>query len=253
MGMIETRRLGRRFEDRWAVRHLDLDIAAGELFGFLGPNGAGKTTTIRMLNGLLQPSEGTLAIAERDYRSDPMGLKRITGLVPDKPPLFDYLTGRQYVALVASLYGIPRRIRDERCDRLFSLLELTDRADEICKGYSHGMQKKTHLAAVLVTEPRVLLLDEPTTGLDPRSAHVLKKLLVEYSGQGTTILLSTHVLSTAEEICNRVGILDGGQLQALGTMAELRALRGEGSLEDIFLRLTDASRPVAPPPLQNEG
>lgn len=237
--MIKTEGLGRRYDNRWAVRGLDLDIAEGELFGFLGPNGAGKTTTIRMLNGLLTPTEGALSIAGLDYRTDPDGLKRICGLVPDTPPLFDYLTGRQYVALVAGLYGVKRKDRDARCERLFAALELSEHANSLCKGYSHGMQKKVHLAAVLTTAPRVLFLDEPTTGLDPRSARTLQDLLVEYSRAGTTIMLSTHILSTAEALCDRVGILASGQLRACGTMEDLRASGGAGSLEEIFLQLTD--------------
>jgi ABC-2 type transport system ATP-binding protein len=236
---IEARGLGRAYDGNWAVRHLDLTIRSGEIYGFLGPNGAGKTTTIRMLAGLLRPSEGDVRIAGLDYATAPMRLKAITGLVPDTPPLYDYLTGRQYIALVASLWHVARPAREERQARLLQALALEDVADELCKGYSHGTRKKIHLAAVLVTAPSVLLLDEPTTGLDPRSARALKDLLRGEAARGTTILFSTHVLETAEQICHRVGILDRGRLLAEGTMAELRSQRGEGSLEDIFLRLTE--------------
>ena len=235
---IEAKGLGRQFGQKWAVRGLDLAIAHGEIYGFLGPNGAGKTTTIRMLAGLLQPSEGTVRIDGREYGDDPRAIKRILGLVPDTPPLYDYLTGRQYVALVASLWGIDRRARDERCERLFHRLHMADVADELCRGYSHGTKKKAHIAAMLVTEPRVLLLDEPTTGLDPRSARSLKDLMVEESRRGAAILFSTHVLDAAEQICTRVGILDRGALRAEGTVAQLRAQRGDRSLEDVFLQLT---------------
>ena len=237
---IAVRGLGRAYDGRFAVRDLDLAIAPGELYGFLGPNGAGKTTTIRILAGLLRPTEGSVRIAGLDYATAARELKSITGLVPDTPPLYDYLTGRQYVALVASLWRIDRRTRDQRAARLLHALALDDVVDELCKGYSHGTRKKIHLAAVLTTAPQVLLLDEPTTGLDPRSARALKDLMLEESARGTTILFSTHVLETAEQICQRVGILHRGRLRAEGTVAELRAAHGDASLEATFLRLTAA-------------
>jgi len=237
---IEARGLGRQFASKWAVRGLHLAIAPGEIYGFLGPNGAGKTTTIRMLAGMLQPSEGTVRIDGREYGNNPAEVKRVLGLVPDTPPLYDYLTGRQYVALVASLWGVDKRARDERCERLFHQLHMEDAADELCRGYSHGTRKKAHIAAILTTAPRVLLLDEPTTGLDPRSARALKDLMVEESKRGTTILFSTHVLEAAEEICTRVGILDRGSLRAEGTAADLRAQHSARSLEDVFLKLTSS-------------
>ena len=245
--MIVTTGLGRDFAGKWAVRDLALRVPRGELYGFLGQNGAGKTTTIRMLAGLLRPSAGALRIAGLDYSGDSRRLKQLVGLVPDTPPLYDYLTGRQYVALVASLWHVPRGLRDERCERLFALLGLDDAADDLCKGYSHGMKKKVHIAAVLATAPQVLLLDEPTTGLDPLSTRRLKDLLLDECRRGTTILFSTHVLETAEQICHRVGILSGGTLHAEGTVAELRA--GGGSLEDVFLRITAP----APPPERRGG
>ena len=238
---IEAIGLGRAYDGKWAVRGLDLTIRPGELYGFLGPNGAGKTTTMRMLAGVLEPSEGTVRIAGRDYRSAAREIKAMVGLVPDTPPLYDYLTGRQYVALVASLWRVDRRSRDERLERLLRVLALDDCIDELCKGYSHGTRKKVHVAAVLTTAPAVLLLDEPTTGLDPRSARALKDLLRDEAARGTTILFSTHVLDAAEQICNRVGTLDRGRMLAEGSVEDLRRQRGAGSLEDIFLRLTAAA------------
>jgi ABC-2 type transport system ATP-binding protein len=237
---IEARGVGRTYDGRWALRGLDLAVAPGELYGFLGPNGAGKTTTIRILAGLLRPTEGTVRIAGLDHATAPLELKAIVGLVPDTPPLYEYLTGRQYVALVASLWRVGRRERDERAARLLSELGLDDVADELCRGYSHGTRKKIHLTAVLTTQPRVLLLDEPSTGLDPRSVRALKDLLLAEAGRGTTVLFSTHVLETAEQICHRVGILHRGRLRAEGTVAELRAAHGDATLEATFLRLTAA-------------
>ncbi|MCB9876912.1 MAG: ABC transporter ATP-binding protein [Planctomycetes bacterium] len=246
--MIETRGLGRHYGGKWALQGLDLAIARGELYGFLGQNGAGKTTTLRLLAGLLQPSAGQLRVAGRSHADDSAAIKQRLGFVPDTPPLYDYLTGRQYVALVASLWRVDRRARDERCDRLFELLALGDAADELCKGYSHGTRKKVHLAAVLVTAPEVLLLDEPTTGLDPLSTRRLKELLKDEVARGTTVMFSTHVLETAEQICHRVGVLARGRLVAEGTVAALRAAHGGQSLEDVFVQLSDTSGASAQDP-----
>ena len=235
--VIEARGLGRSFGDKWAVRDLDLTVTHGELYGFLGQNGAGKTTTLRLLAGLLRPTVGDVQIAGMDHGRHGRQLKQRLGFVPDTPPLYDYLTGRQYIALVASLWRVDRKLRDERSQRLLHLLSLEDVADDLCKSYSHGMRKKAHLAAVLTTAPDVLLLDEPTTGLDPISARRLKDLLRDEVARGTTILFSTHVLEAAEQICDRVGILAGGRLRAEGTVDELRGQHDATSLEDVFLQL----------------
>ena len=235
---IATDKLGRDFSGKWAVRDLDLAVQPGEIYGFLGQNGAGKTTTLRMLAGLLKPSAGTLRIAGLTHTGNGRALKQVLGFVPDTPPLYDYLTGRQYVALVASLWHVGRRERDARGDALLERLGLGENADELCKGYSHGTRKKVHIAAVLATAPRVLLLDEPSSGLDPTSVRALKDLLLAESARGTTILLSTHGLELAEQICHRVGILAGGRIATEGTVAELRQRHGDRSLEDVFLQTT---------------
>ena len=239
--VIEARGLGRSFGEHWAVRALDLAVAHGELYGFLGQNGAGKTTTLRLLAGLLRPTAGDVRIAGMDHASDSRRLKSRLGFVADTPPLYDYLTGRQYIALVASLWRIDRKLRDERSERLLDLLNLGEAVDDLCKSYSHGMRKKAHLAAVLTTAPDVLLLDEPTTGLDPVSARRLKDLLREEVGRGTTVLFSTHVLDAAEQICDRVGILAGGHLRAEGTVQGLREQYDAESLEDVFLQINGSA------------
>jgi ABC-2 type transport system ATP-binding protein len=239
---IETTGLGRRFGGKWAVQDLQLRVAPGELYGFLGQNGAGKTTTLRLLAGLLRPTTGDARICGISHQRDTRAVKQRLGFVPDTPPLYDYLTGRQYIALVASMWKVDRRTRDERSDRLLDLLNLSAQADELCKSYSHGMRKKAHLAAVLTCGPEVLLLDEPTTGLDPGSTRRLKVLLRDQVAAGSTVLFSTHVLDTAEQICDRVGVLADGRLRDEGTVAELRQRHGEGSLEDVFLALTDGRR-----------
>lgn len=236
---IETAGLGRKFGGKWAVEDLNLRVHTGELYGFLGQNGAGKTTTLRLLAGLLRASSGEARIAGLTHATDSRALKMRLGFVPDTPPLYDYLTGRQYIALVASMWKVERKVRDERSDRLLDLLNMSEAADDLCKSYSHGMRKKAYLAAVLATGPEVLLLDEPTTGLDPGSTKRLKDLLRAEVAAGTTVLFSTHVLDTAEQICDRVGILARGRLRAEGTVAELRAQNDNQSLEDVFLSLTE--------------
>ncbi|MBL8725373.1 MAG: ABC transporter ATP-binding protein [Planctomycetes bacterium] len=236
--------LGRQFDGRWAVRHLHLAVQPGEIYGFLGQNGAGKTTTIRMLAGLLRPSAGVVRIGGHDLHSDRRAVQQCLGVVLDTPPLYDHLTGRQHGALVGNLWGVPRELRDRRLAALCDALQLTEQLDEPCRSYSHGTRKKVHLAAVLATNPRVLLLDEPTTGLDPLSVRRLKDLLRAESQRGTAILCSTHVLETAEVLCHRLGILHGGTLRAEGLPAELRAAAGGASLEDVFLQATAA--PIEP-------
>ena len=239
--MIETRGLSRRFGATEAVRGLDLTVRTGEIYGFLGPNGAGKTTTISMLCGLLRPTAGTIRIGGVDLATDPMAVRALIGLVPDTPPLYDYLTAVEYIGFVASLYRVPAGARDAGAARYLEVFGLAERGDELCKGFSHGMRKKLHLAAILTVAPRVLILDEPTNGLDPKSARVLKDVLQQARDEGTTVFLSTHVLAVAEQICDRVGILNAGRMLAEGSLPELRAHGGADSLEDLFLKLTDAS------------
>ena len=236
---IEMQAVTRRFGSRVAVDNLDLRVAKGELYGFLGPNGAGKTTTVRMLNGLLRPDEGRLCIGGHDVVTESDQVRALTGLVPDTPPLYEYLTGWQYAAFVASLYSVDAERRDADIARLFEHFELDHAADQLCKGYSFGMRKKLHIAATLVTRPAVLFLDEPTTGLDPRSARRLVDLVAELAAEGTTVFLTTHLLHLAQQLCDRVGIISKGRLLAEGSVDELMALRDEGSLEQVFLRLTE--------------
>ena len=216
-----------------------MTVHRGELYGFLGQNGAGKTTTLRLLAGLLKPTEGTAQIAGRSHQADSRAVKQQLGFVPDTPPLYEYLTGRQYIALVASMWRVSKDDRDARSARLLELLNLEDQQNELCKSYSHGMRKKIHLAAVLTTKPEVLLLDEPTTGLDPGSTRRLKDLLADEVASSTTVLFSTHVLDIAQQICDRVGILAEGRLRDHGTVQELLARHQQASLEDVFLALTN--------------
>lgn len=240
--LIETRHLVKKFGDKLAVNDVSFDIYSGEIFGFLGPNGAGKTTTIKMMVGLLQPSAGTIQVGGYNVQAQPQQAKSITGYVPDTPNLYAKLTGSELLRFMGDLYGIEKLQVERRIEELLRLFDLTQASNDTIDSYSHGMQQKTALAAALVHDPRVLVLDEPTVGLDPKSARLIKDILRQMAERGAAIFLSTHILEIAERMCDRIGIIHQGQLVAVGTFDELRALRGvesgESSLEDIFLSLT---------------
>ncbi len=243
---IRAQQLTRRFKQVTAVDGLDLAVQRGEIYGFLGANGAGKTTTMKMLVGLLQPDAGHVWIdghdmwSERSEKSDGESLaaKAALGYVADRTMLYERLTGREFLAFLAQLRGIPRHEADERIERLLALLELKERAPSACGAYSFGMKRKLALAGALVHNPTVLILDEPLNGLDPLSARRLKDLFIELATGGTTIFLSTHDLATAESICHRVGIIQRGRLLVEGSAAELREIAAASNLEDVFLSLT---------------
>jgi ABC-2 type transport system ATP-binding protein len=221
-----------------AVRQVDLVIQPGEIVGFLGPNGAGKTTTIKMLTGLLQPTAGVARIMGHDIQRESRAAKAAFGYVPDTPNLYGKLSGWEFLRFIGRLYRVPPAQAERRAGELLRLFDLTTAASELIEGYSHGMQQKMALAAALVHDPKVLFLDEPTVGLDPKSARLMKDLMGQLRDLGTCILFSTHILEIAERMCDRVIIIDKGVVVAAGTLAELRARQGEGSLEDIFLSLT---------------
>jgi ABC-2 type transport system ATP-binding protein len=238
--LIETRNLSKSYGDKVAVQNVTFDVFGGEVFGFLGPNGAGKTTTIKMIVGLLMPTSGTVTVAGYDVRTQALQAKSISGYVPDTPNLYAKLTGRELLRFVADLYNLDRKMAAQRAEELLRLLDLTNAADDTVDSYSHGMQQKASLAAALMHDPKVLVLDEPTVGLDPKSARLIKDLLRQLADRGAAVFLSTHILEIAERMCDRIGIINKGQLVAVGTMDELRSLgkAGETSLEDIFLGLT---------------
>jgi ABC-2 type transport system ATP-binding protein len=221
-----------------AVDHLDLEVRQGEILGFLGPNGAGKTTTIKMLTGLLKPTAGSAVILGHDIQREPVAAKARFGYVPDTPHLYGKLTGWEFVRFIGRLYRVPTEQVERRAAELWRLFDLTTAASELIETYSHGMQQKTTMAAALVHDPRLLFLDEPTVGLDPKSARVVKDLLGQLRDRGNTVFFSTHILEIAERMCDRVVIIDRGRVVAIGTMAELRARQSGDSLEDIFLSLT---------------
>lgn len=238
--LIETVDLVKKYGDKLAVNNVSIEVYGGEIFGFLGPNGAGKTTTIKMIVGLLQPSSGIVKVAGYDVQAQPLLAKASSGYVPDTPNLYAKLTGRELLSFVADLYDLDRKQVTYRIDELLRMFDLTEAADNTLDSYSHGMQQKASLAAALMHDPKVLVLDEPTVGLDPKSARLIKDILRQIADRGAAVMLSTHILEIAERMCDRIGIINKGQLVAVGTMEELRRLgqTGEASLEDIFLGLT---------------
>lgn len=240
--LISAQNLVKRYGDKVAVDNVSFDVFPGEVFGFLGPNGAGKTTTIKMIVGLLRPTSGTIRVAGYDIHSQPLQAKAASGYVPDTPNLYAKLSGRELLRFVGDLYEVDRQQVERRSTEFLKLFELEQAADDAIDSYSHGMQQKTSLASALMHDPRVLVLDEPTVGLDPRSARLIKDMLRQMADRGAAIFLSTHILEIAERMCDRIGIINKGALIAIGTMDELRSLgKGETSLEDIFLSLTGGS------------
>ena len=229
--------LSKRF-DRPVVSELDLTIRAGEFYALLGPNGAGKTTILRMVAGLLQPDQGNIAIFGVDARRDPIAAKRVTAWVSDEPMVYDRLTPLEYLAFVAGLWQIDGRPAEARANELIDWLGLRPHANELCGGFSKGMLQKVALAGALVHDPRLIILDEPLTGLDAGSARQVKDVLLGKVREGVTVIMTTHILEVAERMAERIGVINQGRLIAEGTLAELRARIGkESSLEDIFLDL----------------
>jgi ABC-2 type transport system ATP-binding protein len=237
--LIELKGLTKKFGTLTAVDGVDLTVEPGEIFGFLGPNGAGKTTTVKIMTGLLKPTSGTARIGGFDVSSQTLEAKRIMGLVPDEPFVYPKLTGAEYLRFIGELYGVPLETQRKRIPELLEMFELAGFGGELVEGYSHGMRQKLVIAGILLHEPKVLILDEPMVGLDPKSAKMAKEILLTLSRRGTTIFMCTHILEIAEKLCRRVGIMIKGRLIAVGTVDELRAKAGSDSgLEDLFLSLT---------------
>ncbi len=239
--------LRKTFNGKRAVDGIDLEIAPGEFYGLLGPNGAGKTTTLRMIVGLLAPDSGAISVFGSDVAADPIATKRQIAWLPDEPLLYDKLTPLEYLAFVAGLWRMDPAHARHRSEILLKRLDLWDARHRRCEGFSRGMKQKAALAGALVHEPRLLILDEPLTGLDAAIAREVKGLLQSLAEDGCTIILTTHILEVAERLVDRIGILRGGRIVAEGTLDQLRALAGDGrnSLEDVFLHLVAEPTPGA--------
>ncbi|HEV8149273.1 MAG TPA: ABC transporter ATP-binding protein [Gemmatimonadales bacterium] len=238
--MIELTGLTKRYGRFTAVDGITLTIPPGALYGLLGPNGAGKTTTMRMIAGILQPTAGTIRIAGIDLWGEPLRAKSRMGFIPDRPFVYDKLTGAEFLRFVAGLYGQDGASIDRRIDELLELFDLLPWKDELTESYSHGMRQKLIIGSALLHRPEVIVVDEPMVGLDPKSARLLKDLLRQFAGRGGTVLMSTHTLEIAEAMCDRIAIVQAGRIVAAGTMDELRAhtSSGDASLEELFLKLT---------------
>ncbi len=236
MHALEIRNLHKRF-DRPAVAGLDLTVRAGEFYALLGPNGAGKTTSLRMVAGLLRPDSGSISIFGRDAQRDPVEAKRVTAWVPDEPMIYDRLTPLEYLEFVAGLWGVEPNQAAAGAAHLLGWLQLSEHANERCEGLSKGMRQKVALAGALVHDPRLIILDEPLTGLDAASARLVKDVLLERVRGGATVIMTTHILEVAERMAERIGVIANGRLVAEGTLQELRhrAGKGDGSLEEVFL------------------
>jgi len=238
--MIRLTGLTKHYGSFVAVDGVDLHVPQGELFGFLGPNGAGKTTTLRMIAGILKPTAGRVEIGGLDLATDPIAAKAKLGFIPDRPFIYEKLTGGEFLRFVAGLYDQHGPQVEHRARELLALFDLEEWRDELVESYSHGMRQKLIIASAFVHRPEVIVVDEPHVGLDPKAIKILRDLFREYAARGHTIMMSTHTLATAESLCDRIGIIVNGRMHALGTMEELRtsATYGGSGLEEVFLRLT---------------
>jgi ABC-2 type transport system ATP-binding protein len=239
--MIQLKNITKKYADFSAVNGLNLSIEKGEVFGFIGPNGAGKTTTIKMMAGVLEPTTGTVSIAGINMMEQPEEAKRKIGFIPDRPYLYEKLTGMEFLKFTADLYGVGQNGFYKKAARKLETFSLADWADELIESYSHGMKQRVIMASALLHEPEVIIVDEPMVGLDPAAIIMVKKLLRSLAREGTTIFMSTHTLRVAEEICDRIGIINKGKLIASGTKTDLQreANITSADLEQVFLNLTN--------------
>lgn len=242
MSAIELKNLTKKYGSLTAVNNLNLEIEKGEIFGFLGPNGAGKTTTIKLLSGLLKPTSGTAKILGFDIQVNPIEAKSYIGLIPDEPNIYEKLTGREFLRFMGNIFKVENIVIIKKTAELLKIFDLQDRADELIQVYSHGMKQKIAIAGALIHSPKIIIFDEPTIGLDPKSARTIKDILKYRAESGDCIFMSTHILEIAERMCDRIGIINNGNLIAVGNMDELRHLSKSGkyNLEEIFLELTNA-------------
>jgi len=238
--MIRVEGLTKRYGNFVAVDNIDLHVSKGSIFGFLGPNGAGKTTTLRIIAGIMRPTKGRITLGGDDVVDNPMAAKRRLGFIPDRPFVYEKLTGAEFLRFVAALYQQDGEIVERRIDELLDVFELTPWKNELVESYSHGMRQKLIISSALIHRPEVIVVDEPMVGLDPKAARLLKDIFRQFVDRGGTVLMSTHTLEVAEAMCQRIAIIQQGKIVAQGTMEELRqqTAAGDASLEDLFLKLT---------------
>jgi len=239
--MIKLINLTKVYRGLRAVDGINLEIEKGHIFGFLGPNGAGKTTTIKMMAGVLSPTEGQIIINDMDLVKDPSGVKQCVGFIPDRPFVYEKLAGKEFLRFIAGLYHLDHTASlNHRISELLELFELGQWGEELIESYSHGMKQRLVMCAALLHEPEVLIVDEPMVGLDPKGARLVKNIFKDQAVKGTTVFMSTHSLDVAAEVCDEIAIIQGGHIIARGTAAALRRQAGVGgNLEQIFLKLTE--------------
>ena len=238
--MIQLKSLSKKYGDYKAVDDLNLFVKKGEIFGFIGPNGAGKTTTIKMIGGILAPSAGSVTVAGIDIQKEPEKAKRKIGFIPDRPYLYEKLTGREFLKFTADLYGVPADIFNRKAQQNLEMFSLADWSDELIQSYSHGMKQRLIMSAALLHDPEVIIVDEPMVGLDPMAIMMVKDLFQRLAHTGVTVFMSTHTLAVAEDICERIGVINKGHLIASGTTADLqrKANVTDAALEQVFMNLT---------------
>ena len=234
--MLYIQHLTKRYGEKKAVDDLSLHIAPGEIYGFIGHNGAGKTTTLKAVVGILPFEEGEITINGTSIKADPLTCKRQLAYIPDNPDLYDYMTGSKYLNFIADIFGVGAEERQERIRKYADLFELTDDLPQPIAAYSHGMKQKLAIISAWLHQPKLIIMDEPFVGLDPKASHTLKGMMREVCDQGGAIFFSTHVLEVAEKLCDKVAIIKGGRLIRAGTMEEVK---GDDSLEEVFLELED--------------
>ena len=234
--MLEINHYTKRYGDKKAVDDLTLHIAPGEIYGFIGHNGAGKTTTLKACAGILQFDEGEIKIGGINIKDDPLACKRITAYIPDNPDLYDFMSGIKYLNFIADVFSVGEKEREERIKKYADMFEITPDLSQPIASYSHGMKQKLALISAWIHEPKLIIMDEPFVGLDPKASHLLKGMMRSVCDNGGAIFFSTHVLEVAQKLCDKVAIIKGGKLIRSGTMDEVR---GDDSLEDVFLELED--------------
>lgn len=234
--MLKIEHLTKKYGNKKAVDDLSLHIAPGEIYGFIGHNGAGKTTTLKAAVGILQFDSGEITIDGHSVKTEPLESKRLIAYIPDNPDLYDYMTGIKYLNFIADIFGVNKAEREERIHKYAELFELTADLAEPIASYSHGMKQKLAIISAWIHTPKLIIMDEPFVGLDPKAAHILKGMMREVCDNGGAIFFSTHVLEVAEKLCDKIAIIKGGKLIVSGTMEEVK---GNETLEDVFLELED--------------
>lgn len=235
--MLKIEHLTKKYGDKKAVDDLCLHIDPGEIYGFIGHNGAGKTTTLKSIAGILVFDEGTVSVNGNSVKDDPIACKKILAYIPDNPDLYDYMTGIKYLNFIADIFMIPSDVREKRIKKYAAAFEMTDNLSQSVSSYSHGMKQKLAVIAAWIHDPKLILMDEPFVGLDPKAAHILKEMMREHCENGGAIFFSTHVLEVAEKLCDKVAIIKNGKLIKSGTMDEVK---GDESLEEVFLELGES-------------